>query len=127
VTKRENREDMPLALALLILSAVVGFLFFGNEIISGDIPVSAIENFFSRNQTVIVLSGILFVLNIYWIIGGLQRWIGFRKQGSRLQNLKGKHPWITRMWIIKTSIGLIAVSITFLILHHFKVGGLKWL
>ena len=122
---KEQKDDFPLPVALLVLALVVGFFVLGEPLLSGDLPWPPIEAFLKRNEIALIVSALLFIFNITTIAGGLQRWIGFRKQGSRLKTISGNRSLFNRDLFFRLGVGVLAASVTFMILHHFKLGGLR--
>ena len=120
----ERKDDFPLSLALLILGLVGAFLFLGQPILSGELPWETIETFLKRNDSLLISSGVLFIFNISSLIGGLQRWIGFRKQGSRLKTLRGQRLLFTRANLWRLLAGFVAAVFTYFTLNLYRVGEL---
>jgi hypothetical protein len=123
---KERNDDFPLSLALLTLAAVLGFLILGKPLLSGELKWMSVEAFLQRNLTLLITSGVLFVFNLTSIVGGAQRWIGFRKQGSRLKSLRGERSLLTRQLLVRFGLGLIASCLTFIGLTYFNIGEVRW-
>lgn len=122
----QQKDDFPLPVALLILGVVIAALTFGPPLISGELPWTEVEAFFVRNQHVLIASGVLFVFNVSALIGGLQHWIGFRKQGSRLRSLRGERALFTRKLFIRLFLGIVAAVLTYLALERGHIGEMRW-
>mgnify|MGYP007132073477 CR=1 FL=1 len=124
-SRAQHSSDIPLPLALLFLAAVVGALFFGATLMAEDFPWQAVESFLNRNEALLLTSVVLLILNIGIILGGLQRWIGFRKQGSRLKTIRGERLFFHRVLFYRLGAGFLAAVFTYLCLDQFKIGVLK--
>lgn len=123
---KERNDDFPLSLALLIFAAVLGFLILGKPLLSGELQWMSVEAFLQRNLPLLITSGVLLVFNLTSIVGGMQRWIGFRKQGSRLKSLRGERSLFTRQLLARVGLGLIASCLTFIGLTYFNIGEVRW-
>ncbi len=123
----QKKEDFPLPLALLLLGAVIGFIVLGERLLSGELRWEVIEHFPTQNSTLLITSGVLLIFNVSTIIGGIQRWIGFRKQGSRLKSLRGERALFTKALLFRFLISLAAGSLTYLVLTVLKIGEVQWL
>jgi len=123
---QSRSDDFPLPLALLILGLVVGFLLLGRPLLSGELPWPVVEKFLDQNSTLLLTTAVLLIFNLSSLIGGVQRWIGFRKQGSRLKSIRGERPLFTKELLIRFIVSLSAGSLTYAVLSFFKIGELRW-
>ncbi len=123
---RQQKDDFPLPAALLILAVVIAALFLGQPLISGELPWTEVEKFLNRNQNVLIASSVLFIFNVSAFIGGLQHWIGFRKQGSRLRSLRGERALFTRKLLARLLIGFTVAVLTYFILERGHIGEMQW-
>lgn len=119
---QSRKEDFPLPLALIVLSLTLAFIALGEPLFSGQLQWSVVEKFLDRNSTLLLTSGVLLIFNLSSIVGGIQRWIGFRKQGSRLKSIRGERSLFSRDVLIRFLIGVVAASVTYLVLYVFKIG-----
>jgi hypothetical protein len=114
---KENSDISPvmaLALLLVILAALAG-LKLNNDL---GLTFSMISGFVTRHQDILSISFGSILLNLFFIGIGIDRLIGYRKQGSRLRSLKNERRE-SKEFLIKLGLTMMVGIVSYGSLSYF--------
>lgn len=114
---KENNDISPvmaLALLFVVLTALAG-LKLNND---PGLTFSMIIGFVTRNQDILGISFGSILLNLFFIGIGVDRLIGYRKQGSRLRSLKNERKE-SKEFLIKLGLTMMTGIVSYVSLNHF--------
>ncbi len=111
----KNNSDIPLPVTIVLLFTLVCVIFYRSlSPILAD--MEKLDGLARENGLIIGLYILSIFVNIIWFFLVPVRKIGFRKQGSRLEQLEGENSWLSRETLFRNGFGaLFGLSAYFLL------------